>query len=137
MTDIEALMTELMAGWNAHDPERVERCYTPDCEEIDVAAREPMRGSAMIRKLMKYYLRGFPDVAVTLDELICNGDQAVLVWTFKGTHTGRFMNIPPTGRRVEVRGSTIATICNGRVHRVLRIWDLAGLLRALGLLPEL
>lgn len=137
MNETEALMTELIAGWNAHDPERVERCYTPDCEEIDVAAREPMRGSAMIRKLMKYYLRGFPDVVVTMDDLVCHDDKASLVWTFRGTHSGRFMNIPPTGRKVEVRGATMITVCNGRVHRVLRIWDLAGLLRDLGLLPEL
>jgi steroid delta-isomerase-like uncharacterized protein len=137
MTDTKTLVTELMAAWNAHDPDKVESFYTSDCEEIDVAAREPFRGSAMIRKLMKYYLRGFPDVVVSMDELICNGDQAALVWTFRGTHQGRFMNIPPTGRRVEVRGTTTFTVCEGRIHRVLRIWDLAGLLRGIGLLPEL
>lgn len=136
-TDARTLITELIEAWNDHDPEKVQSCYADDCEEVDVAAREPFKGSAMVRKLMRYYLRGFPDVQVTMEELICDGDRAALTWTLRGTHKGRFMNIPPTGRQVEVRGATTFTVSNGRVHRVLRIWDLAGLLRGIGLLPEL
>jgi steroid delta-isomerase-like uncharacterized protein len=137
MTDTKDLVSGLLEAWNAHDPEQVERYYTPDCEEVDVAAHEPQRGSATIRKLMKYYMRAFPDVEILMDELVINGAQAALVWTLRGTHRGRFMNIPPTGRRVNVRGTTVMTICDGRIHRVVRIWDVAGLLRGIGLLPDL
>lgn len=137
MTEIKQLVDDLIVAWNMHDAARVERCYTPDCEEIDVAAREPQRGSAAIRKLMKYYLRAFPDVHIVIDELLIDGQQAALVWTWQGTHTGRFMNIPPTGRRVKVRGTTVMTVCDGRIHRVVRVWDVAGLLRGIGLLPDL
>jgi hypothetical protein len=47
------------------------------------------------------------------------------------------MNIPPTGRSVEIRGVSMLTIKDNQVQRGLYIWDVAGLLRALGLLPEL
>jgi steroid delta-isomerase-like uncharacterized protein len=134
----ETLAKGLVDAWNEHDAEKVQSFYTPDCIERDIAMRDAQHGSDSIRKLMKYYLRAFPDVRVTIEEVISNGDdRAVLVWTWEGTHQGRFMNIPATGRRVQVRGTTIITVCNERVHLVDRIWDVAGLLRGLGLLPEL
>ena len=86
---------------------------------------------------MKNYLRAFPDVVNQMDEQGINGAQAVLVWTLRGTHRGRFMHIPPTGRRVNVRRTTVMTICEGRIHRVVWIRDVAGLLRGISQLPDL
>jgi len=47
------------------------------------------------------------------------------------------MNIPPTGRAVAVRGTSVLTVEDGKIKRAFRIWDVAGLLRSIGLLPEL
>src|SRR5688572_10378231 len=98
--ETQNLVADLVKAWNDYDVERVEGFYAADCEEIDVALAEPLRGAPMIRKLMKYYLRGFPDVRVTVEQVVCNDTQAALLWTLQGTHGGYFMNIPPTGRRV-------------------------------------
>jgi hypothetical protein len=46
-------------------------------------------------------------------------------------------NIPPTGRRIAVCGISLLTIEGGRISRGLYVWDVAGLLRSIGLLPEL
>jgi hypothetical protein len=47
------------------------------------------------------------------------------------------MHIPPTGRKIAVRGISVLTIENGKITRGLYVWDAAGLLRTIGLLPEL
>ena len=47
------------------------------------------------------------------------------------------MHIPPTGLRVSVLGTSLVALHGGKIRRALRIWDLAGLLRDLKLLPEL
>jgi hypothetical protein len=47
------------------------------------------------------------------------------------------MNIPPTGRQVQVRGVSIIEVKDGLIVRGQYIWDLAGMLRHMGLLPEL
>lgn len=47
------------------------------------------------------------------------------------------MNIPPTEHTVNVRGTSLVALQGGKIRRALRIWDLAGLLRDLKLLPEL
>jgi hypothetical protein len=47
------------------------------------------------------------------------------------------MNIPPTGKKIAARGVTVLTVEDGLVKRALYFWDVAGLLRDIGLLPEL
>ena len=54
-----------------------------------------------------------------------------------GTHLGTLMNIPASGRSVSVRGVSVFTLAAGQVSRATYIWDVAGLLRTIGLLPEL
>jgi hypothetical protein len=63
--------------------------------------------------------------------------QVVSDWQAEGTHQGPIMNIPPTGRRVQVRGVSILEVKDGLIVRGQYIWDLAGMLRHMGLLPEL
>lgn len=134
---MKQLVTHLIAALNAHDVERAAAFYAPDYEEVDVAQAAVPVGPDGIRRTLAYYLCAFPDVHFTLDDLITEGKRTVLVWTLRGTHRGTFMHIPPTGRSVTVRGTSLLTIEDGKVRRGLRIWDLAGLLRAIGLLPEL
>ncbi len=47
------------------------------------------------------------------------------------------MNIPATSHRVRVRVASLIVLEDDKIRRGLRIWDLAGLLRDLKLLPEL
>jgi ketosteroid isomerase-like protein len=51
--------------------------------------------------------------------------------------TRAFPDIPPTGREIEVRGVSLLTVEDGKITHGLNVWDTAGLLRALRLLPEL
>lgn len=131
------LAEDLMAGWNAHDARAVAACYAPDFVGDDIALPTLQHGPEDIRRLTLYYLRAFPDLHVTIDGRAVDGEVVVLVWTLTGTHRGTFMNIPPTGRPTSVRGTTYLTIRDGLIRRATRIWDLAGLLRCMGLLPEL
>jgi steroid delta-isomerase-like uncharacterized protein len=86
---------------------------------------------------MACYFDAFPDLHFTPEEIIVQDDRAVLAWIGRGTHRGKLMNIPATGRSVEIRGVSLLTIKDNQVQRGLYIWDVAGLLRTLGLLPEL
>jgi hypothetical protein len=47
------------------------------------------------------------------------------------------MNIPPTGRAIVLHGVSLLTVSSGKITRASYLWDVAGLLRCLGLLPEL
>ncbi len=133
---IAQLVSDLLDAWNAHDLARVEAFYAPDYVGIDVGQAEAQHGPRQRRAVLAAYIRAFPDVQFSGDILV-QDNRAVLVWIMCGTHHGTFMRIPPTGRRVEVRGVSVLTIRDDKVQHGLTIWDTAGLLRGLGLLPEL
>jgi steroid delta-isomerase-like uncharacterized protein len=136
-THYEEFIKNLFAAWNAHDVCAVVSFYAPNYEELDVARRDLMRGTENVRRTCIYYLRAFPDLKIVLDDCLVVGNRAALYWTWTGTQRGTFMNIPPMGHTVKVRGTSLILVEGGKLRRALRIWDLAGLLRDLKLLPEL
>jgi steroid delta-isomerase-like uncharacterized protein len=126
----------LIEAWNAHDSERAALFYAEDYHGTDVSQLQPQVGRAARVRVLESYIRAFPDLHFTGDSIV-EDERAVLIWTMSGTQRGAFMGIPATGRFVEVRGVSILTIENGLIARGTNIWDTAGLLRALHLLPEL
>jgi len=60
--------------------------------------------------------KAFPDLRLSVQQILAEGDKVAVLWTFKGTHTGSgYEGLPPTGTRVEVRGMTIWRIVDGRI----------------------
>jgi steroid delta-isomerase-like uncharacterized protein len=131
------LVRGLLEAWNDHDIERIKTFYAPEYEGVDVSQAEPQYGPQGMSETVERYLRAFPDLRFVEEETVVQDNRAVLVWRAQGTHEGKLMRIPPTGRKLEVRGTSVLTAEDGKVTRGLYIWDVAGLLRAIGLLPEL
>ncbi len=132
-----SLLNDLLTAWNAHDVERVVACYALDYEGIDVSQAVPQVGIAGIRLTAELYMQAFPDLCFTTVQQVVEGNQVSWAWRSLGTHLGTLMNIPPTGRIVSVYGVSLLTLHNDKVQRGLYVWDVAGLLREIGLLPEL
>ena len=60
--------------------------------------------------------QAFPDLRMSVDRMVAEGDLVSVLWTFRGTHTaGGYGGLPPTGARVEMRGITIWRIVDGRI----------------------
>jgi steroid delta-isomerase-like uncharacterized protein len=131
------LVTDVVAAWNDHNLERLAGLYAPDYEGVDVGQANPQHGPEEARRSMAGYLLAFPDLHFTLDSTIMEDNCVVLAWTARGTHQGKLMHIPPTGHSIEMRGISLFTVEGNKITRGLHIWDVAGFLRAVGLLPEL
>jgi steroid delta-isomerase-like uncharacterized protein len=132
-----SLFIELIDAWNTHDLDRATAFFAADYEGADIAQPESHFGPAGMREALAVYYRALPDVRFTIDDLVLDGERVVILWTARGTHLGSLMNIPPSQRAVAVRGVSALIVREGKVVRGLYIWDLAGLLRNIGLLPEL
>jgi predicted ester cyclase len=79
-------------------------------------------------------LSGFPDYQTAIDELIAEGDKVVARITMRGTHTGSFLGIPPTGKHVEFTGIYIVRIAHGKIVEHWGEEDGVSLLAQLGVL---
>jgi predicted ester cyclase len=78
------------------------------------------------------FLEAFPDIEIVIDDQLAEGDRVANRWRNLGTHTGVFMGIAPTGKRVSFTGISIDRIAGGKVVESWMNWDELGLLRQLG-----
>lgn len=131
------LTDDLLAALNAHDVDRLGRLIAPAYHGADVSRRRECVGSEQARHELLAWLRAFPDLQVTALDVLVEAPRVLVRWTLHGTHRGAFLNVPPTGRRVAVEGFALLTVEDGRIAEARHLWDLAGMLRAMRLLPEL
>ena len=76
---------------------------------------------AYIGHLPMFY-EAFPDLRVTVEDMLAEGDKVATRWTIRGTHQGELMGIPPTGKQVEASGITIHRVSGGKSWRGGRSW---------------
>jgi len=79
---------------------------------------------------------GFPDLTITIEDLLEDGDKVIVRLVFRGTHLGEFFGIPPTGKAVIVTHIHIFRVANGRIVEHWGNADDLGMLRQLGVLPD-
>jgi hypothetical protein len=78
---------------------------------------------------------GFPDLRVTIDDRIAEGDKVVTRWTIHGTHTGNLFGMPPTGQAMTMTGISIYRIAEGKMVEGWVQYDQLGMMQQLGLAP--
>lgn len=75
----------------------------------------------------------FPDMHVTIDDMVAEGDKVAARVTITGTHKGKFMGIPPTNKKWTISLITISRIAGGKIVEDHGQYDALGLMRQLGL----
>lgn len=92
-------------------------------------------GPEGIKQFYSTLHNAFPDLRFTIEDQIAEGDRVVTRWSARGTHTGDFQGIPPTGMQFRLTGIDIDRIANGKVVECWPNADELGLLQQLGALP--
>jgi steroid delta-isomerase-like uncharacterized protein len=117
------------------NPDAIEEVYT-----ADTVLHEPdqhLHGVEEAKQFLTSYISAFPDMNVTVEDIIAEGDQVVTRWTLRGTHHGEIAEFgPPTGKQVELEGITIHRISEGKIVEEWERYDNLGVLQQLGLVPE-
>jgi steroid delta-isomerase-like uncharacterized protein len=93
------------------------------------AASRTIQGREPFKQFISMFLTAFPDLHVTIEDMIGEGDRVVVRFTYRGTHKGDLMGIPPTGKQVAVTGISIMRVANGKF---LEEWINTDLMQQLG-----
>ena len=80
------------------------------------------------------YLTGFSDREFTIIDALGQGDRLVKHWNFKGTHDGDFFGIPATGKKVDLYGTTLILMENGKIKQEQDFFDNLDFYTQLGLM---
>ena len=120
---------------NQQNPDAIDELYA-----ADLVWHEPdqdVRGSEEAKQFLGIYLSAFPDMRVTVEDEIAEGDKVVTRWTISGTHQGEIEEFgPPTGKQVEIAGITIHRIEGGKIAEEWERYDNLSVMQQLGLAPE-
>jgi steroid delta-isomerase-like uncharacterized protein len=72
------------------------------------------RTAAGVRKGCFFFFQAFPDLHVSLDEFVAEGDRVFLRSTMTGTHDGEFQGTPATGRHIAAESAEVFRIADGK-----------------------
>jgi steroid delta-isomerase-like uncharacterized protein len=94
------------------------------------------KGRELIKEAVAGFHKAMPDLRIEFEDVFAAGDKVVLRYTARGTQTGPYDEIPPTGKKVTVRGITIFQIVKGKIKTEWTEYDRLGVLRQLGVVPS-
>jgi steroid delta-isomerase-like uncharacterized protein len=116
--------------WNQRRGELIEELVAP--EAVCLAGSGQLRGPAEFReRVFTPFVEAFPDLRITVEGTLTEGDQVVVRWTATGTHRGHALGLPPTGREVFIRGMTWIRIAAGKFIEGWDCWNLREMIESL------
>lgn len=78
---------------------------------------------------------GFPDLETRIDDLVADLARVAYRWTSTGLHSGDYLGVPPTQRRITATGITFARIDGDRIAEEWTSWNRTSVLHTLGIFP--
>ena len=94
---------------------------------VVVTAQGDLVGINAVKDFYMNYLNGFSDIEFTILDAFGQGERIVKHWNFKGTHTGDFFGIPATGNKLDLSGTTLVTMKDGKIAKEQDFFDMQSL----------
>jgi len=113
---------------NAYRPSVIDRQVAPDFVDH---GRPGLAGPECVKVQSRTLRSAFPDLTVTIEDLVAEGDLVAVRSTWRGTHQGVFQGVLPIGRRIELSGMAFWRIAGGQIREGWSLIDLPGLMRQL------
>jgi len=107
---------------------------------VDFIDHDPMvaelpPGPEGVKQEFSMLRAAFPDLHVTVEDMVAEGDKVVSRLTMRGTHKGEFMGIAPTGKQITVAVIDILRIVGGKIVEHWNIVDNLGMMQQLSVVP--
>jgi predicted ester cyclase len=131
--EIQALLLRRDATWRSRDASALASLH--DVNGVVVSPTGGvLEGRAEIERVYRLWFSAFPDITTHADTSLVDGDRAVQILRFSGTHSGEFFGLAATGRHVEVTIACVLTLADDCIMEERRIYDFTGLLVQVGVL---
>ena len=119
---IEAINTRTLASLN--------ELISPDF----IYQPHQIQGLDRIKHIIEEEITGFPNLQVTVEDIIAEGDRVWVRLTQTGTHTGAFRGLQPTGKTITYTTVAIWHIVNGKVVEGWGVYDQIDSYKQLGVI---
>ena len=122
---------QLFTAWNSHDPGKVVASFTENIVYEDVPAGHISRGRDEVRKWAEGAFAVIENFKFEIVSSSSHNGRGVAEWIWSGTDKG----LLKTGKKFSVRGVSVYEICGGKISRYKEFYDVATIMKQVGLLP--
>ena len=137
-TSNKATFRRLCDAMNTGDAEVISKTID-ELVEPEALIRTPLpfeaTGAQLLKEAFARLYQAFPDLHITVEDLIAEGDRVVGRDTVTGTHQGEYMGVPPTGKSITYNEIFIARFAGGRIAETWGVVDVLSQMRQLGAIP--
>jgi steroid delta-isomerase-like uncharacterized protein len=129
----KALISNFFEQWHSRNIENMSKLFAPNAKY-----NHPSRGATPFPfgealEGIEGFWKVFPDLTVTIEDVIADGDKVVVRFIGRGTHQRDLGGIPATGMKTEAGAIDIFHIVDGKIVEVWEISDRLGLMQQLGM----
>jgi steroid delta-isomerase-like uncharacterized protein len=122
--------------WNQGREELIDELRAPETVATGLAeGGAPAQGSAPFKAFFANLRGTLPDLHVTIEEMLAEGDKVAVRYSIEGTHYGDAMGVAATGQKVRIGGISMARIAGGKIAEAWNNLDQLGLLTQIGAVP--
>jgi steroid delta-isomerase-like uncharacterized protein len=119
------------------DLDLVDELVAPDYVGHPSGPEQELRGPQGVKDYVGRLREGVPDLILTIEDQVVDGNKVATRWVGRGTHDGELLGAAPTGRTATVTGITIQRFgAGGRIVEGWTSWDMLGMLQQLGITPQ-
>ena len=134
----KAIVRRLFAElWNTGNLSVADEIFSPNYSHHDPSTPDFGRGPESEKKRATLYRTAFPDLHLTIVDVIAEGETVMTRWSCHGTHKGELNGVAPTGKQFTISGMTVARVSNDKIAEGYVNWDAQGLMQQLGVVPQL
>ncbi len=124
-------------AWNKGNLSIIDEVIVPDIVIHDLGnPAGEIRGREAVKAQRVMFCTAFPDLHLTIEDTIAEGDEVMVRFTARGTHLGELLGIAPTGKQVVVTGIAIDRYADGKVVEGWGYFDRLSLLQQLSMIPQ-
>ncbi len=134
--DLTAVIFALFDALNAHEADRAAAQLAPSYQGLDATRSATTEGREAARANIETGLNAFSPT-FSVQQCLSDPPHVAVYWRMEAVHEGSFLHIPPTHQSVDVSGTGLFIVRDEQITRAVHLWNLAGLLRAINLLPDL
>ncbi|MFD1513219.1 ester cyclase [Halomarina rubra] len=118
--------------FNGRNYDRIDELVTEDFVQHGAPGAGDIHGREAMKEYMMMLHSGFSDLESTVEAMVAEGDYVATRYTYRGTHDGEYMGIPPTDRPAEISGMVLSRVEDGKTAETWVEADMLGLLQQVG-----
>jgi steroid delta-isomerase-like uncharacterized protein len=120
--------------WNKGRSDAIEEMFAEDglAHGLSDDAGNPLRGPAAFREFHQRFRAAFPDIVVTIEDAICEGDKVAARCKVTGQHLGDSLGFAATNKPMVITGITIVRVKNGKIVEAWNNFDFMSMHQQLG-----